>query len=873
MADFVAVIRRAVDGLANNTPEMRVRVYDKARSAVQRQLENMKPRPSDDMLRRQLDKLEAAIVEVEAEHAEAMPALDDSSAVAAAVAAPVVADVYEPEPAQAPEPEPVTYAAPAPDEQPYAEEPAEAYREPEPAAAAYDAPHDDDVRTAERAEDEPVSDEPEQAYEQAHAGEIHPPAAAAVEAYEPAEAPRAYEEPVYKEPAYQPAEAEPAYAEPQYEPAASSANTYDETPVVEAVPQPVEDAWQPQEPAPQPAEEVWQPEEVPPSAAQEIRFEDEPRVAARAAAPAWPDAPSTAPVVDGDPFADDGQADRYPADSTPQTSAEPEPYGQAPVTNAVPDDWFMASDDVNRATADPVHFSESLSRRQELQPELPAEDEWSASQAQSVPSSAPSTFDDAAAADIFSAHFDEEQQAKASAKMPSVADLPDLDHPPATPAPVSHPEDDDLLAEFLKPSQPVTHVDPPAAQPADPWNDLEELIGYDRNAAAAAGAGAAVGAGAAMADADDATAQSARRSDDELDELMAPATPSYRVAPKPKRNYGVLALALVGLLLLGGGGYAIWMNRDALDDVIGQVAGPSTTETEAPATQAANQTTPPADTGAATPQAPATSAPATPDAGTGKFTQRLLPNGSEVDDGAGGPPATGTGQSVAQLNAPGDPAQAPAQAQAPAGEAATPAAPGAPDTNPTAAPAVAGEKIFLYEERIGQSSPAAVEGTVSWSLQNEAGENGRPEPVVQGRINVPDRGLTALVTFKRNTDASLPASHLVEFVFSLPPGFEGGAIDNVQRISLKQTEQDRGDALIAVPAKITPDFHMIALNDFPDARARNMELLRSRNWIDVPLVYTTGRRALLTLQKGPQGTNAFNEAISQWAALAPAQGQ
>jgi len=58
MADFVAVIRRAVDGLTNNTPEMRAKVYDKARSAVKRQLENMSPRPPEETLRRQLDKLD-----------------------------------------------------------------------------------------------------------------------------------------------------------------------------------------------------------------------------------------------------------------------------------------------------------------------------------------------------------------------------------------------------------------------------------------------------------------------------------------------------------------------------------------------------------------------------------------------------------------------------------------------------------------------------------------------------------------------------------------------------------------------------------------------------------------------------------------------
>ena len=77
MADFVAVIRRAVDGLSDNSPEMRAKVYEKARGAVLRQLESMKPRPPEEMLRRQLDKLEAAIVEVESEHAEALPAAEE----------------------------------------------------------------------------------------------------------------------------------------------------------------------------------------------------------------------------------------------------------------------------------------------------------------------------------------------------------------------------------------------------------------------------------------------------------------------------------------------------------------------------------------------------------------------------------------------------------------------------------------------------------------------------------------------------------------------------------------------------------------------------------------------------------------------------
>ncbi|CLQ77534.1 Uncharacterised protein [Mycobacterium tuberculosis] len=66
---------------------------------------------------------------------------------------------------------------------------------------------------------------------------------------------------------------------------------------------------------------------------------------------------------------------------------------------------------------------------------------------------------------------------------------------------------------------------------------------------------------------------------------------------------------------------------------------------------------------------------------------------------------------------------------------------------------------------------------------------------------------------------------------------------------------------------------MIALNDFPDARNTNLELLRSRNWIDIPLAYRNGRRALLTLQKGADGERIFADAIKEWSAMAPASGQ
>ena len=77
MADFVAVIRKAVDNLSENTADNRVKVYDKARAAIRRQLEAISPKPSEDVITRQLEKLDVAIREVESEHAEALPAEEE----------------------------------------------------------------------------------------------------------------------------------------------------------------------------------------------------------------------------------------------------------------------------------------------------------------------------------------------------------------------------------------------------------------------------------------------------------------------------------------------------------------------------------------------------------------------------------------------------------------------------------------------------------------------------------------------------------------------------------------------------------------------------------------------------------------------------
>ena len=765
MADFVAVIRKAVDGLANNTPENRAKVYDKARSAVVRQLENMKPRPPEELLRRQIAKLDAAIAEVDSEYAEALPALEDDDAVSPA-AEETAASYYQQDAADEDE---ARAAEPAEDadreearHEPAYEEPASA--EPAQSEPAYeDAAEEEEPRHAGTAADEEPHHgdrEPEELYDAPET--VH---AAPAPAHASDEAVGTYFTRTDEEPAHQP------------EPETALGAADDSVPSHWA--QPVdEDDWRKLDEA--------QDDDVRPAAEEyeEVRNETDER-----------------PLVAG--YA----AQHY---QEPEVSFEPAPYEK--------DDRRETDDHFGPAA---VEHAPAFGGRHDFDDHRQPEEQ------------APKK---AAVVEDFSSYFQD-------------ADIAI----PAKDAPALPRADNDLFGDQAAAKDNKERT---------PWDDLDELIGYDG-----------------------ASSSTTRQASGETNGVgAAAATPAYMVKKKPRRNYASLVLALVGVALLAGGGYAVWMNRDALNDMVGGLVSSAqnggTSQTASNGTGEAQTSTPPAaQQPPATGQQPTTptnhQTPTHGDDGsvTGtKFTQRLLADGTERDEGpaagANGQPVTAEGQSVYEQNVAPPPA-----GEAPANNAGAPA--GTPAGTPPAQQpaAAAGDRMFLYEEVLGQTVPTAIQGSVSWSLQQENDGEGKPSPTVQGQITVPGRGLSALITFKRNTDPSLPASHLIEIVFSVSPGFEGGAIDSVQRIAMKSTEQDRGNALIAVPAKITDDFHMIALNDFPDAMKTNLELLKSRNWIDIPVSYRNGRRALLTLQKGNDGIAAFDKALSEWAAATPATGQ
>ncbi|ASY64171.1 putative transcription regulator [Sinorhizobium sojae CCBAU 05684] len=745
MADFVAVIRRTVDGLSENTPEMRARVYEKARGAVRRQLENMSPRPSDDMINRQLNKLETAITEVESEHAEALPAIEEPEAI---------------EPAEQP-----------------------------PVAAPEAVPP---------AEPEQTLPEPQE--------EIAPPATAVVEA-----APAAPEEVPHATAGVAP-ELEPEAPEQQAEAAPEAATApverYEEPPAAE------------EEPELTPAAPQWN------APAEELATEGS--------------AVEHAPA--GDEFAESQAEDRPHAAFLHEDRGEAEP---APVEPTVADEQPVAAEPEGAA---PTEWA------------LPEWDDVPAPSSEPQPVLEPSEGRDLGEPERLGLHPVEPEAGEAGHAPESEAEATwsfDDKNPFATPSEKKEGTAEPEIPEWSWPVEKAATATGEEERAGSAWDHIDDLLGFQDGDRAQNGANSAAkeddkGVGAASA--------------------AEPARPpvSYRATPKTSRfRIKGLLFGAVILLLLGGGGYAYWVNRETgnawLSDMVAKIM-PSETETSAPT----------ADGGSPASQPDEEAGAVSPELGLTKYTQRLLADGTERDEGPAGASGTDISQEGKSVAAQTEVGQQPEADGAPNPAAAATAAENTGETDLPEVSIADGEKMFLYEERLGQSSPTAIPGAVSWSIKEESpGGDAKPEPAIQAQIAVPDRGLTALMTIKRNADPSLPASHVIEFVFSLPPNFEGGSIDGVQRVSMKRTEQDRGDPLIAVPAKITDDFHMIALNDFAEAAKVNTELLRSRSWIDIPITYRNGRRALLTLEKGAAGTDVFNKALQAWSNLgsAAASGQ
>jgi hypothetical protein len=339
---------------------------------------------------------------------------------------------------------------------------------------------------------------------------------------------------------------------------------------------------------------------------------------------------------------------------------------------------------------------------------------------------------------------------------------------------------------------------------------------------------------------------------DNRDAGLDNAFPRARAEAADRGGMSAITIFLIvfAVLLAGAGGAGYWAVSQGYVDLSKMFTASAPSDTTAPAASAAVT----ADVSAPATGPGNTAAPAeTPAAATELATpdERLEPE----------PALTGS---------------------EPLALAATPEVPAVEERLPDA------DSAATAEAAVGSIDPASVEG--SQSLLLEASDDGTTgavpfsgtvdwtkgtdemgQPTLVGKANIPARNLGVDVLIRKNSDSTLPASHLMEINFRVTDTFIGGSVAGLPGVLLKNEELVQGTPLVGASARVVGNSFLFALSASPEDLTNNTTLLTGRKWMDLALIYATGKRAIITLEKDAAAEGLFNEVFTAWGQTASVQ--
>jgi len=251
----------------------------------------------------------------------------------------------------------------------------------------------------------------------------------------------------------------------------------------------------------------------------------------------------------------------------------------------------------------------------------------------------------------------------------------------------------------------------------------------------------------------------------------------------------------------------------------------------------------------ATPTAEATAGPA-------KIVERV---GGAAATPAAAPTPAETPAATETPAAAATPAATPSAVASPAAPAATPAPLAA---NPGVA--VAARAAMLVAVASDPQKPAVSLGSVVWSAIPAAPGQPASTVAVKAEADVPDLKMHAVMTLRKNTDPSLPASHTIDLRVTFADSAEIKGIKDMRVPMMRRDDPPAQDALSGVRVKISDSYFLVGLNRGDAELAHNVDLIANRGWFDFPMLLNDDRIAKLTFEKGADGERIVNDALAAW---------
>jgi len=165
----------------------------------------------------------------------------------------------------------------------------------------------------------------------------------------------------------------------------------------------------------------------------------------------------------------------------------------------------------------------------------------------------------------------------------------------------------------------------------------------------------------------------------------------------------------------------------------------------------------------------------------------------------------------------------------------------------------------LATEPVNAQGSLAFNGTVTWQVMD--GDQG---PAILADLTIPVEGTAVALTFSKNTDPTLPASHIIEVALSALPGSRAGPPARIGDLVAKPSRAGAGTPLAASVVDVNKTVYWIALSRLSMDRNANLRLLAKSPYFALPVTYESGKKALVTFAKGPAGDAVFRKVMSAW---------
>lgn len=154
-------------------------------------------------------------------------------------------------------------------------------------------------------------------------------------------------------------------------------------------------------------------------------------------------------------------------------------------------------------------------------------------------------------------------------------------------------------------------------------------------------------------------------------------------------------------------------------------------------------------------------------------------------------------------------------------------------------------------------------GTAVWRRDStNRGPNQQLSGVLRADIDVPEAHFKASMVLEKNFEPALSASHTMTIRFAPEADSPVGPVSQITVPEMRRDDAAKGDPLQGVDVNIADNVFLVGLA--ASAEKHNADLLKSANWIDVPMSVGGGRIAKITFEKGAAGDRLLAELLTEW---------